>query len=251
MKNKGLYLIACIVSVVLILPSLFSNSAITGALSGIGCSGLAAGIMAIFLELSEVEREQRSLAKARQTYFNEMNSQLIMVIERLLWFNDRLNNEDFNWNLDLAEYSSLRYMIFSQTISQGRVVSFHEAESMLTEIGQKYNLENIKALSDEQRRKVQRMFLIVASSSVHLLREVNTAVNNKLLLNAEEYITIDEIKKIYFDISLAIGIMQKNDKNYEVAIKSLLNATKKIREIGDYNDSVHIGLHGSFGIAEL
>lgn len=251
MKNKALYSITCVASILLILPSVFSNSPIVVALSGVGCSGLAAGVLAIFLECSENKREKQRMNKARQIFFHEFYSQLKMIIERLLWFNYRLEEDDFNWGLDPLEYSSFRYMLFAHSISQEKTISFQEAEEILIKIGKKYNIENIKSLSEKQRAKVQKMFLIVAASSRYLLREANNVENNKLLLNIEEYITIEEVKQLNFDIALAIGIMQKTDKNYDVAIKSLLSAIKKIREIGNYSDNIRIGLHGSMEITEL
>lgn len=250
MKNKTLYFITCVVSVAFILPSLLCNNTITNVLSGIGCSGIAAGAMAIFLELAENKRARQRILKERQIYFYEIHSQLMMMIERLLWLNDRLE-DDFNWELDPYEYFSLRYMVFSHDISQEKTISFQEAVEVLTDIGKKYNLENIKRLSNEQRAKVQKMFLIVASSSLYLLKEINAVENNKLLLDIEEFISIEEVKQLRFEISMAVEIMEKTDKNYETAIRCLLSATKKIREIGDYNDSVRVGLHGSIEMAEL
>ncbi|MCR4745643.1 MAG: hypothetical protein K5894_10505 [Lachnospiraceae bacterium] len=45
--------------------------------------------------------------------------------------------------------------------------------------------------------------------------------------------------------------MQKTDKNYDAAIKSLLDAAKKIRDIGNYDNDVRIALHGSIEISDL
>lgn len=251
MKNNTLYLVACVISIGLILPAVFYNDGITSALSGIGCSVLAASIMAIFLENADSKREKKRLMNARQIYFNEINSQFTMMIGRLLWFEERLEEGDFDWDLDPDEYSSLKFMLYSQRFSQGKVVSFQEAESRLVEMGKKYNFENIQELSQEQRLKVQKMFVIIAASSLHLLREVKAVNNNKLLLDVEEIISIKEIEQLIFNISLAIAIMQKADKNYEAGIKLLLSAAKKIREIGGYNDSVNIALQGSIETSEI
>ena len=220
-------------------------------LSSVGCSGFAAGIMAIFLENAESIREKKRITKARQIYFDEMNNQLTMTIERILWFDERLQEDNFNWSLNPSEYSSLRYGLFSHSISKERRVSFQEAEKMLLQMGNKYNLENIRGLSEEQRLKVQKMFQIVATGCSYLLREMSSIIDNKLRLDTEKYISIKESEELSFNISLAAGIMLKTDKNYDVAIKSLLAAAKKIRGIGNYDNDVRIALHGNIPISEL
>ncbi len=158
MKNTRLYTITIIVSIVLILPSLFCDTAFIAVLSSVGCSGLAAGIMAIFLEKAESTREKKKIAKARHIYFGEMNNQLTMTIERLIWLDERLHEDGFNWDLNPSEYSSLKYMLYSHSIANERKVTFQEAEKKILQIGDEYNLENIKTLPEEQRLKVQKMF---------------------------------------------------------------------------------------------
>ncbi len=84
-----------------------------------------------------------------------------------------------------------------------------------------------------------------------MLRETSVIKDNKLALDTEEYISIKEVEELSFNISIAVGIMQKTDKNYDAAIKSLLVAAKKIRDIGNYDNDVRIALHGSIEISEL
>lgn len=47
-------------------------------------------------------------------------------------------------------------------------------------------------------------------------------------------------------------LMSKTDKNYQVAVDSLINVTERVREIGQYpKGDIRIGLHGSFPMSEL
>ena len=55
--------------------------------------------MAIILEYANNRREQEKLEKAKSLYFKQLYNQLIMMVERILWFNERLDDADFNWDL--------------------------------------------------------------------------------------------------------------------------------------------------------
>ena len=103
MKNLKIYIITILGSMLLFVPSLVCECShsnlqpLYNVFSGIGCSGIAAAIMAIFLDYSNNRREQEKLKKAKSLYFKQIYDQLIMVVERILWFNERLQDADFNW----------------------------------------------------------------------------------------------------------------------------------------------------------
>ena len=95
------------------------------------------------------------------------------------------------------------------------------------------------------------MFQIIAASSSYLVLEANTIRDNKIELDSESYISLEETKNVLFDISLGISLMNSPGKNYGAAISSLLAAYKKIQSIGEYTDVFRIGLHGSIDFSEL
>ena len=87
---------------------------------------------------------------------------------------------------------------------------------------------------------------------MYLLNEAKAVKDNKLLLNAENYLSMEENKDIMFEISLSVGLMAKKNKNYQVAINSLVKVVEKLREIGSYGKGdIRVGLHGSVPISEL
>lgn len=258
MKNLKIYIITILGSMLLFVPSLVCECShsnlqpLYNVFSGIGCSGIAAAIMAIFLDYSNNRREQEKLKKAKSLYFKQIYDQLIMVVERILWFNERLQDADFNWNLRDYDYSSFGYMVGIGSRYPETTLPYDTAINKLKDIGVKYNIDNIKTIAESDKYKITRLFQIVAASSSYLLNEANAIKNNKLTLDIIDYMSLDENKGIMFDISLFITFMGKPNKNYQAAVNALISVTERIREIGQYpKDDIRIGLHGSFPMSDL
>lgn len=258
MKNLKIYIITILGSMLLFVPSLVCECShsnlqpLYNVFSGIGCSGIAAAIMAIFLDYSNNRREQEKLKKAKSLYFKQIYDQLIMVVERILWFNERLQDADFNWNLQDYDYSSFGYMVGIGSRYPETTLPYDAAINKLKDIGVKYNIDNIKTIAESDKYKITRLFQIVAASSSYLLNEANAIKNNKLTLDIIDYMSLDENKGIMFDISLFITLMGKPDKNYQAAVNALIRVTERIREIGQYpKDDIRIGLRGSFPMSDL
>ena len=111
-----------------------------------------------------------------------------------------------------SDYSSLDYMLSMRELYTEKTKSFDEVIEKLSELGEKYKPENTRQLDEELRNKVQRIFQIVASTTHYLIYELNMIKNDKLLLEIEEYLSIERYKKMAFDTSLAIGFMSKTEK---------------------------------------
>ena len=234
------------------IPSCIWECNVLDILSGIGCSGIAASIMAIYIDRNSEKNEILRLTKARTLYFKKINNQLNMLFERIIWFDARMNDSQFNWSLQPQEYSSFKYMIWANTqYEEAEAMSFDEAEKLLKKIGKKYTLEQQKEMTDDELSKTQKMFCIIANSSNYLLSEANAIKENKLTLEIAEYLTMDQIDSLLHDISFGVGMMNSAGKNYAAAIDFLLSASKIIRETGQYTNTIRIGLHGSVQINEL
>lgn len=251
MRDIKIYVVTIIASIFLLIPALFGESRVYNVLSGIGCSGIAAAAMAIFLERANGKRELEKAERTKSIYFRRLYDQLIMTMERILWFNERLGDDEFIWDLPDQEYYSLNYMISMSTRYPERSLSYSSAIDELRAIGEKYNIEGIKRLSEHDKNKICRLFQIVAISSASLLDEARIVNENKLLLDIEDYLSIDGNEQILFQISLSIGLMSRQDKNYKAAIECLISATDRLRTVGLYANSIQVGLHGSVSINEL
>jgi hypothetical protein len=220
-------------------------------LSGVGCSGIAAAIMAIFLDTATLKRENEKKAQARAIYFRELKDQLKMMIERILWFDERLY-DDFDWNKDPTIYSSFQYMIYaSQQYPNEEKISFEEAESRLNTLKEKYSLDQQSKIPSDQLQKVQKMFLILSASGLTLLSEANSIRERRIELDTEDYLSLKEIESMCFQISLGVSLMCKPNKNYGAAVSSLVSAYKTICKAGNYTDEINVGLHGTIKMSEI
>lgn len=249
--NKKIYIGSIVVSILLLIPACIWQSTILTVLSGIGCSGIAAAIMAIFLDSAALKKENERKSKARAIYFRELKDQLQMMIERILWLDERLN-DDFDWSKDPIVYSSFQYMIYaSQQYPHEEKISFEEAEARLNTLKEKYSLEQQSKMPSDQLQKVQKMFLILSASGLTLLSEANSIKERRIELDAEEYLSLSEIDSMCFQISLGVSLMCKPNKNYGAAVSSLVSAYKTICKAGNYTDEINIGLHGTIKMSEI
>lgn len=249
--NKKIYIWTIVISLLLLIPACIWDCNILTILSGIGCSGIAAAIMAIFLDMASLKKENERKAKTRAIYFRELKEQLKMMIERILWFDERLN-ENFDWDKDPAIYSTFQYMLYaSQQYPGEETISFEEAEARLSILKDKYSLDQQSKMQSDHLQKVQKMFIILAASGITLLSEANSIKECRLELDAEDYMSLKEIESIYFYISLGVSLMCKANKNYGAAIQSLVSAYKTICKVGNYTDKINIGLHGTIKMTEI
>ena len=249
--NKKIYIWTIVISLLLLIPACIWNCNIMTILSGIGCSGIAAAIMSIFLDMASLKRENERKAKTRVIYFRELKEQLKMMIERILWFDERLN-ENFDWDKDPAIYSTLQYMLYAgQQYPGEETISFEEAEARLNILKDKYSLDQQSKMQSDHLQKVQKMFMILAASGITLLSEANSIKECRVELDAEDYISLKEIESMCFQISLGVSLMCKANKNYGAAIQAIVSAYKTICKAGNYTDKINIGLHGTIKMTEI
>lgn len=249
--SKKIYIWTIVISLLLVIPACIWECDILTIISGIGCSGIAAAIMAIFLDLAALKKENERKVRAKAMYFRDLKDQLKMMIERILWFDERLN-DDFDWSKDPTIYSSFQYMIYTgQQYPNEEKITFEEAEARLNTLKNKYSLDQQTNMPPDHLQKVQKMFLILSESGLTLLSEVNSIKERRLELDTEDYLSLKEIESMCFQISLGISLMRKPNRNYGAAISSLVSAYKMICKAGNYTDEINIGLHGTIKMSEI
>ena len=106
-------------------------------------------------------------------------------------------------------------------------------------------------MQSDYLQKVQKMFMILAASGITLLSEANSIKESRIELDAEDYMSLDEIESMCFQISLGVSLMCKANKNYGAAIQSIVSAYKAICKAGNYTDKINIGLHGTIRMTEI
>lgn len=249
--NKRIYFWTIVISVLLLLPDLFLNCQLLSILSSVGCSGIAAAIMSIFLEGALLKKENERQSRARNIYFKQIENQLRMFLERILWFDLRMSEDNFDWSKEPTYYSSFRFMIFTSSLYSEEKISYEDAKMKLEEIGSKYTLKKQADMTSAQLERVQKMFQILAASSQYLLAEAYNIKDKKIELDSESYISLEENDQMFSNISTGIGLMRSVAKNYDVAIGFIVSAYETIRKLGPFSDDLRVGLHGSIEISEL
>ena len=78
-----------------------------------------------------------------------------MMIERILWFDERLN-DDFDWTKDIEVYLSLKYMIYASKQYPNKTISFEEVETRLNTLKDKFSFEQQSKMQPEWTRTAFR-----------------------------------------------------------------------------------------------
>ena len=200
MKNRWIYYATLIISLLFVILPLFcekEKSSILSVFSGIGCSAMAAAVMALFLERADTVRAKKKKQLARHIFFRQFNDQISMLIERVIWFDERINDQSFNWNRRVEEYSSFGYMVKADHQYKERDISFEEAVEMLKQLSKKYGKEEMLSCSDQEKMIIQRMFSIIAVSSQAFFTVAKGIKKDRLILAVEDYLSIEDNDRIH------------------------------------------------------
>ena len=248
---KKIYIWTIIISIAFIIPGCIVSYPVLNVLTSIGCSGIAAAIMAIFIEKHTKDQQEAIKKNARKAYFQELYVQLKMMLERIVWFDERMNDAQFDWGRGSSEYSSLNFIIWASENYSEYDMSYNDIRGVLLKIAGKYSLERQEKMSTEEKIKVYKMFNILGASGTEIVRQIETIEANKLVLDMEDYISLDDISGLYSSIRMAVFLMMSNGKNYGVFVSQLLSAYDKISSYCDGDKSFRIGVHGNISWKEL
>ena len=248
---KKIYIWTIVISIAFIIPGCIVSYPALNVLTSIGCSGIAAAIMAMFIEKHTKNQQETIKKKARKAYFQELHGQLKMMLERIVWFDERMDDAQFDWGKNPIEYSSLKYMIWATANYPEYVMSYNDIRNALLKIADKYNLEHQENMSTNEKIKVYKMFNILGVSGTEIVRQIEIIDANKLMLDMEDYMSLDDISGLYSSIRMAVFLMMTNGKNYGIFVSQLLSAYDKISCYCGENKSFSIGVHGNFSWKEL
>lgn len=253
-SEAAIYVVCGIASLILIIVGacLREKQVVSTILVGVGCSGIAAALMSFALLIRDNNAKKEQIERDRKTLLQRIYSELKYILQRILWFDARMDDDSFNWSYPDEQYATLKYMVYaSKEYKESPNPTYDEIKNTLEVITKKYDLEAQKTFDEHMQKKTEKMFRIIGSNSSELLKALELLVDNKLMMNQIGYISLDDIESLRFNILCAIGIMRKPQKNYGVAVKLLLTAYNTIRETGNYSDELTISLQGSFGFSEL
>ena len=167
--NTKMYVITIIVSIILMIPYGLDNSCgWFNLLSGIGCSGVAAALMSIFLDRINEKREQERKDRFISGYFYPLYHELSLFLGRLLWINEHINDDEIICDLPLDYYYSKHFMIkFNPNSQSCNCLEFQEAKAQIRSLEDKYSILKMKNMPLEKLDRIKRMFLISSALIFH------------------------------------------------------------------------------------
>lgn len=249
-KRILIYILCGFASIVLLIAgAIIGDNSVAGSiLIGIGCSGITASVITLFIEI----RDSYELYHSQSVYFKKLYNSLIMLLQRILWFDERLSDSSFNWDLPPAEYSSLNYMMYSHKKYPTTKLNWTEFKDRIEQCEKRYELNNLNSFTESQQTTIAKMFTIIHASSSDLNNNLLRICMNDVTLASQNFISLEDIETMRFNITLSIGLMNKPNKNYGLAIRLLFKEADKLKGRYNYNNSDFIvSLQGMIQSSEL
>ncbi len=217
-------------------------------LLSIGCSGIAASIMAMFLEYVNHKREQTKKIYYRYVYFNDLSQQLKKLFERVLWFDKAIGS--VNLTKDVNYYLSLDFVCEAGLMNIDETISFEEAEKRIKDIIEKYKKEN---WSDSLIiwEDTTIMFKIIGRASEGLYDEIERLKNNRFGLVLNDIVTDDEVQEILNCIEEFPKALLTDKLNNSTALSFMWDGYKDIRNICEFTDEFYVSWQPKCDIKKL
>lgn len=252
LKNHHIYLILISLSIISIILNYIFKYEFMNILANISYSIFAATLMAIFIDFYNQKREEEEKNRFKEILFKDINNQLSILIGNLLWFEEHMNEDWINWNLDIEYFLNIKFRIDMLQYNDEYEISFDEAMRRLEELSNKYKLEKMEKMDEEELCKIIKMFNILSIQCTQVVLRLSQLENNKILLDNGDYIKIEEFDQIFHDMNYCRILMSKKKKNYGLAINLLMSSTSKIRKISNYENNIKISItEGYFNIENI
>lgn len=243
-RKSYLYLIFSIISLVIIyFISYYNHYPLSDICISIFCSILAASLLAVFIEEMNTRQETIEKNMFKKIYFEDIDSDFSRIIGHLLWFEEHKDDDFINWEEDITWFIDFKFNIFASEFTETYTISFEEAAKRLKDMSEKYTLDEIQIMSDDEKFKVSKMFNILSYECINVLVKLNKIEDNKIELDVGEYMKIEDLNELLNNMKQCYYIMSNNEKAYGVGIKLLISSANKIREVGNYNNNINIGMN--------
>lgn len=233
LDTKAIYIISIFVSLIFIIVS-YIPYGIKGAeviLQGVGCSGITAGIMAIFIDIAQQKQQKKRISELRENYLWSLNVQLKHLFERIIWFEHVILEHDLDKDIDY--YLSLDFVAEAHKWNYYKIDKLENVED---EIINKYDKEKWHDNEVISYDKVEKMFNIIGCASAKLQTEVDNLLNNEMYLVVNGIMTSKEIGDLYVCLRNHTQFLQVRGTNYSTALLFLLQAYKLVRSMGNYHE---------------
>lgn len=236
LDTKAIYIISIVVSLIFIIVS-YIPYGIKGAeviLQGMGCSGIAAGIMAIFIDNTQQKQNKKRILELREKFLWRLNVQLKLLFERIIWFDHVILEHDLD--KEIAYYLSLDFLSEAVKWNYYKSDKIESVEAEINKIINKYDKEKWKDSEAITYDKVEKMFNIIGFASAELQAEVDNLLNNEMYLIVNGIMTSKEIRELYACLRNHVQFLQVKGTNYSTAVLFLLQAYKLVKSMGNYHE---------------
>lgn len=213
----------------------------TNAVTGVGCSGIASAITVFILDVYDQHKQKARLIKQRIRFFASLHEELTTLLQQLLWFGPKINDDSFDWSLQPEEYLTREYLSHSNSgYTVAERVSFEKAKSLLNK---EYNIESPAKSTPIEIDRMQKVISILSLHTNGLQEDLSTIQDKALSLDIEEIIPMDDSKALVNSIALALAFMNKKSIAPQGIIQILLTETEKIRTLCEFNANLQISLY--------
>ena len=251
-SNLTLYLICIIISIVIIGFFNYIELSFSNIVTNISCSILAASLLAAVIEKMNIRRETIEKDDFKEIYFKDINNLFSIIIGHLLWFEEHKDDDFIDWSMDINYFLNIGFYLTANQFTKPYSVPFEEAIEMLNNMSEKYHLDKIHSMQDDEKFKVVKMFNIISYDCFTIMNELNKLNEDKIYLNVKNYMKLEDWDALMFNMDNCYFIISKPGANYGGAINLLTSSAQKMREISNYNDNIKIGMNeGYFNIVKF
>lgn len=242
-RNSNLYLIFSLVSIVAIIYFSFDKYSISDIFINIFCSILAASILAVFIEEMNIRQETIEKNKFKKIYFNDINDDFSRIMGQILWFEEHKDDDFIDWNQNIEYFLDYKFNILASKFTTPYETSFEKATERLMNISKKYTYDEISEMSYDEKLKVSKMFNIISHDCINLFFKFKQIESNKIELDIGNYIKLEDLEEVLNNMKRCCYIMSNKEKAYGVGITLLISSANKMREVGNYNNNINIGMN--------
>lgn len=219
-------------------------------LAAVGESGIAAILIALLIE----EWQRRDRRRKKDVYLNRFRQELLYLLGRMVWFDERVSDKTFNWGLPVETYWTKRYAIQALTKNPGRQMSWQAVQSWIKDFKTRYSTDAVAAMSGPDQACTVQMFRIVAAGSKGLPMCAGEMTGQRLSLAAEGILTLEQVSTISSNVGFIMGILldgARTVKNYGLVPQLVVETYRLVDDQLLETKGISVDLHCTISYSEI
>lgn len=219
-------------------------------LQGLGCSAIAASIMAFFIDYLQKQKTDKKKSEYRQALLSNLNQELKKCLERVIWFDEAILKLDMD--KDIQYYLSLDFFRETWSLDLYQVMDGEKAAIKVSEILKKHDeIKQGLPVDEDLAKKMTKMFKIIGIASGGIQKQLDKLYEERFLIISSGIMNEGELLEIYHTLNHMVDYLEFNNKSYGTPIVFIFNAYKKIRALCNYKNEFFITWQPPEGISEM